>query len=165
MTALSTDTVSDEHATIVRKTGESLAKDERYALARAHDKTIDDTIHKVSSRPYTEEEVKAYAGVEFIRSPCNERVVFQNTRYLGRNEIVNAKFGYAYGAYLWLVEFLCVGMIDFKEPLRGILQITCKRWGHACLGDPENAFNGVCAVVANRQRQIVEIQSNLGETL
>jgi hypothetical protein len=137
----------------------------RYACARADDKTIDDTIHKVSSRPYTEDETKGIIGVEFIRTPFNERVVFQNARYLGRNEIVNAKFGYAYGAYLWLVEFLCVGMIDFKEPLPGILQITCKRWGHACLGDPENAFNGVCAVVANRQRQIVEIQSNLGETL
>ncbi len=113
--------------------------------------------------PFTENELKDRYGVEFIRTPHNERLVFENASYLDVHDIQNQKFGYGYLAHVWRVDFLAVGVLDFKQPMPGLLQITVKRWRHARLGDARTVFQGTCAVVANDARQIVGIQVQMGE--
>ena len=159
------------------------------ALARAHDKTINDTISdnrcassdNTAARPcvnrpepaspplddgvdaaYLEEELKEKYRVEFLRTPRNERTLFKNARYLGETRVVNGKFGYAYRTHLWLVEYVSIGSIDFDTPLPGIMQITTKRWRSADLPDPRSAFQGLSSVTANKHAQIVQIESCLG---
>lgn len=152
--------------------------------ARAHDNTIDDNRYRYGAAigrenresratgerplddgielPYLEEELMTRYRVDFLRTPCNGRLVFKNPKYLGEARIVNGKFGYAYRAHLWLVEYVTIGCFDFEEPLRGIMQITAKRWRNAGLPDPQTAFEGLSSVTANKHRQIVQTESRIG---
>jgi len=156
------------------------------SLTRAHDNTIDDKRYRYGNEtraetrpetdrnatasrplddgidaPYVEEELKVRYEVEFIHTPCNERAVFKNAKYIGETRIVNGKFGYAYRAHLWYVEYVTIGCFDFEMPLPAIMQITAKRWRNAELPHPRTAFEGTSSVTANNHRQIVQIESRL----
>ena len=160
----------------LRSTSGQLSEDRRIIvgdlsvrrLARAHDKTIDDnsitdkTIEDGFDLPFeNEDEVAAKFRVIFVRTPCEERVVFRDAEYLGIAQVKNKKFGYVYRAHFWLVDFLSVGRIDFEKPMRGLLQITVKRWRNAGLPGPATVFGSISAVTANRQRQIIHIEPEL----
>jgi len=97
--------------------------------------------------------------VDFIRTPCNEWLLFENAEYLGIAKIKNGKYGYDYEAHLWLVDFLSVSGFDFDEPERGILQI--KRWRNNGLEDPRIALQCQCAIIADFDRQILAIETNM----
>jgi len=112
--------------------------------------------------PYIEEELKVRYEVEYVRTPCNETVVFKNARYLGSTRVKNYTRRYANKVHLWRVDFISVDNTDYDEPFAGLLQITDKRWRKRDLPSPGLAFVGTCEVVADKRYEVVSIRSNLG---
>lgn len=135
----------------------------------AHDYAINDndyrrtpSLHDGIDCPYLEEELKVRYSVEFARTPVNERLVFCNAVYLGETKIRNNKRGYAQLNHVWLVDFLRANNVNLDSPLYGLLLISSKRWRFGCLpDDPRTAFGGLCAVSADRRRDIIAIETGL----
>ena len=137
-------------------------------IALAHDYTIYDNDYRKArplydgvDAPYLEEELKVRYSVEFARTPVNERLVFCNAVYLGETKIRNNKRGYAQLNHVWLVDFLRANNVNLDSPLHGLLLISSKRWRFGCLPDPKTAFIGLCAVTADKRRDIIAIETNL----
>ena len=170
MTALSSNTCTDEYPTIHRQTTDSQPTVNRDATTRAHDNDndydnddclVDDGI----DAPYLEEELLVKYKVEYVRTPINETCVLQDAEYKGAHRIRNLKFKYGYRAHIWRVDFVVVDGREYDEPVPGLLQITVRRWRNAELGDPRNALNGVCTIRADKERRIKWVKTRPGAIL
>ena len=138
----------------------------------AHDYTINDNDYRRPrplddgvDAPYLEEELKVRYTVEFVRTPVNERIVFSNATYLGETKIRNYKRGYAQLNHVWLVDYHRVNHVNLDSSLHGLLLISSKRWRFGCLPDPSKAFVGLCAVRADKRRDIIAIETRLEDAL
>jgi len=110
---------------------------------------------------YSEEELKDRYSVDFVRTPCGERVEFWNPVYKGVALMFNPSIESLYRAHIWLVYFTLVDNRQYHSAMEGILQITVTRWRNAGLPPAELAFRGRCAVVASPRKSIVSIYSNM----
>ena len=111
--------------------------------------------------PYLLEELKVRYDLEFVRTPVNERCVFSNATYAGETKVKLTAESYAVSNHVWIVDFYRANNIDFSEPKEGLLMIWRKKWRNAGLGDPQGAFAGLCAVSADKGRNIIAIETNL----
>lgn len=142
--------------------------------ARAHD-TIDDTVRCDTMRcdddyasgvfydglnlPYTEEELKAKLKVDFIRTPRDEIIVFDEPEYLGRAKVKNEKFGYNYEAHIWRGQFIRLDDIEYDEPMQGLLQIRTKWLRKAgFLAQVMTLLVGRCRITTDEKGGIVSIE-------
>lgn len=112
--------------------------------------------------PYLLGELKVRYGVSFDRTPVGERCVFRDARYAGETRVRLTVDGYAVSNHVWVVDFYRANNVDFSEPVEGLLLIWSKKWRNAGLGDPNGAFVGMCAVTADRKRNVTAIETNLG---
>jgi hypothetical protein len=138
---------------------------------RARDNRIKDKDNKSFRRarsvydgidsPYLLEELMVKYNVDFVRTPVNERCVFCNATYAGETKVKLTAESYAVSNHVWIVDFYRANNVDFSEPVEGLLMIWSKKWRNAGLGDPKLAFVGLCAVSADRGRNIVAIENNL----
>ena len=139
--------------------------------SRARDNRIKDKDNKSLRRarsvydginlPYLLEELMVRYNVEFVRTPVNERCVFCNATYAGETKVKLTIESYAVSNHVWIVDFYRANNVDFSEPVEGLLMIWSKKWRNAGLGDPREAFVGLCAVRAERGRDIIAIERNL----
>ena len=144
--------------------------------ARAHD-TIDDTMsircdsirldddyasgafNDGLNLPYTEEELKAKLKVDFMRTPRDEIIVFDEPEYLGKAKVKNEKFGYNYEAHIWRGQFIRLDDIEYEEPMRGLLQIRTKWLRKAgFLEQVANLLGGKCRIMANDKGHILSVE-------
>lgn len=140
---------------------------------RAGDKgiRIKDTRHELRiwydgiEWPYMLDELMAECRVSFARTPVNERCVFRNAKYLGEARIGISGVKYAIVNHVWRVDFLRANNTDFAESVEGLLTIWCRKWRNEGLGDPRTAFAGLCAVNADKRRNIVAVECNLEVSL
>jgi hypothetical protein len=100
-------------------------------------------------------------GANFARTPVNERCVFCNASYADETKVKLKAQGYSVSNHVWIVDFYRANNVDFSEPVEGLLMIWSKKWRNAGVGDPKAAFAGLCAVRADRGRNIVAIETNL----
>lgn len=138
---------------------------------RARDNRIKDKDNKSFRRtrsvydgidsPHLLEELLVRFNVDFVRTPVNERCVFCNATYAGETKVKLTVDSYAVSNHLWIVDFYRANNVDFSEPVEGLLMIWSKKWRNAGVGDPKAAFAGLCAVRADRGRNIVAIETNL----
>ena len=142
--------------------------------ARADD-TIDDTVRCDSMRydddcasgvfydglnlPYTEEELKVKLYVDFIRTPRDEIIVFDEPEYLGKAKVKNEKYGYNYEAHIWRGQFIRLDDIEYEEPKQGLLQIRTKWLRKAgFLGQVATLLVGRCRILAERRGEIISVE-------
>jgi len=111
--------------------------------------------------PFLLEELMVRFDVDFVRTPVNERCVFCNATYAGETKVKLTVASYAVDNHVWVVDFYRANNIDFTEPKEGLLMIWSKKWRNAGLGDPERAFSGLCAVRADRARNVDVVKTNL----
>jgi hypothetical protein len=111
--------------------------------------------------PYLLDELEVRLGTDFVRTPVSERCVFCNATYAGETKVKLTAKGYAVKNHVWIVDFYRANNVDFSEPVEGLLMIWSKKWRNAGLGDPEGAFAGLCAVSADKGRNIIAIETNL----
>ena len=111
--------------------------------------------------PYLEDELKVRYDVEFVRVPVSERCVFCNTTYLDATKIKHYKGGYVLEYHVWFVDFLRAANVNYNRPVKGLLLIETKRWRYAGLPDCKSVFKGLCAVRADKHREIAAIETDL----
>ena len=150
------DTINDA----MRNTTSALSNDDLLLNKKVRDNQSRELIDDGLLMTYTSEEIATHFDLDFIRSPNNETVIFENARYEGVAHIQNQKYGNAYWSYIWTVDFIQANGIEFEFPMRGVLEIKVKRWKHANLSDPMRALEGKCTLVANSRRQIMSIEGN-----
>lgn len=111
--------------------------------------------------PYSEQELQVRYDVTFSRVPVNERCVFCNAAYLGDTDIKHNNGNYVLRYHVWYVDFLRANNINFTNPVEGLLLIGTKRWRNTGLTNPKVAFSGLCAVKADKGREVVAVETNL----
>lgn len=152
-----------------------LAESARELYTRARDNGIRDKDNKSFRRardvydgidlPYLLEELMVRFCVGFVRTPVNERCVFCNATYAGETKVKLSVDSYAVRNHVWIVDFYRANNIDFSEPKEGLLMIWSKKWRNVGLGDPRTAFGGLCAVRADRARNIIAIEADVEAVL
>ena len=106
---------------------------------------------------YTEESLREEFDVDFIRTPLDEYMIFDNPTYLGLYTVQNSRYDYVYKAHIWLVRFIRVNSIDFATPMKGLLQIRKNRWCYGHWPNPERAFKGRCSILADERKRILSV--------
>lgn len=111
--------------------------------------------------PYLLDELLVKCNVDFTRTPVDERCIFCNATYEGETKVKLTVDSYAVSNQVWIVDFYRANNVDFSEPKGGLLMIWSKKWRNAGLDDPRGAFAGLCAVSADRGRNIIAVETNL----
>lgn len=163
MTASAAPPVAEARPVRARCGPDAVKEAARHRYTRARDKSFRWTrpLYNSIDLPYLLEELLERYSAEFVRTPVNERCVLCNATYAGETKVKPTAESYAVSNHVWLVDFYRANNIDFSEPKKGLLMIWSKKWRNAGLGDPKAAFGGLCAVRADRARNIIAIEANL----
>lgn len=133
------------------------------ALAIEH---IESRRIEIEGRPYwTEEALMDICGVGYARTPCDQVVIFTNAHYIGRILTVNRKRRVVCPQHVWYVRFLWADGASVKTSWAGLLMMTPKRIDAAGLEDPVSVFPGICILLADAERHIIGLETNIQERL
>ena len=118
-----------------------------------------------SRRSWTEQDLTAECFVNSIRTPYDERIVFTNAFFIGELRILNESCNEPFRQLVWYVRILRCDSSTLRTTWPCLLQITPRRFYAGDWGEPEDAFPGVCLLVADKDKKIVAVEPYLEERI
>jgi len=127
---------------------------------------IKSKLENIRQRSYwTEEGLKDECFVRCEIAPWRQKIVFTHTHFIEELRILNIKLGIICPQLVWYIRVLRMDNGPQKVTWPCLLTITPKRFYAADIGEPENAFPGICLLVADANRRIVEVETLLEERI
>jgi hypothetical protein len=118
-----------------------------------------------SKRSWTELALMVECFVNSMRTPFDERIVFTNAFFIGELRILNESCNKPCRQLAWHVRILRCDSSTLQTTWPSLLQITPRRFYEEDWGEPEDAFQGVCLLVADKDKKIVAVEPYLEERI
>lgn len=114
---------------------------------------------------WSEQDLMAECFVRSMRTPCEQRMVFTNTFFIGDLRILNTTRNAPCHQLVWYVRMLRIDGATLQTTWPCLLEITPRRFYAKDWGEPEDAFSGECLLVADADRRIVGVVPLLEERI